>query len=112
MILRSMALLLIVGNAAQAAQHFDGSTWWDTVKVIADDKFEGRDTGSKGERAAQQYIVDRLEALGVEPAGSNGYYQPVRFRSLQIAEAGCRLALIRDGQAQAITLGEQAIFTT
>ena len=105
-------LLLMAGGAAQAAQHFDGSTWWDTVKVISDDKFEGRDTGSKGERQAQEYIVAKLKALMVEPAGSNGYYQAVKFRSLQIVEAGCRLSLIRDGHAQPIVLGEQAYFST
>jgi len=56
---KSLALLLLIaGNTVQAAQHFDGSTWWDTVKVISDDKFEGRDTGSQGERHAQAYIVD------------------------------------------------------
>jgi Zn-dependent M28 family amino/carboxypeptidase len=110
---RSLALLLfIAGGPAHAAQHFDGSTWWDTVKVISDDKFEGRDTASQGERQAQEYIVEKLKALGVEPAGSNGYYQSVKFRALQIVEAGCRLSLIRDGHAQGITLGEQAFFTT
>ena len=25
---------------------FDGTTWWDHVKVLADDNMEGRDTGS------------------------------------------------------------------
>src|ERR1700675_632126 len=109
---RSLALLLfIAGGPAHAAQHFDGSTWWDTVKVISDDKFEGRDTASQGERQAQEYIVEKLKALGVEPAGSNGYYQSVKFRSLQIVESGCELKLVRDGQAQRITLGEQAFFT-
>jgi Zn-dependent M28 family amino/carboxypeptidase len=111
----SLALLLLTSagaaGAAQPAQHFDGTTWWDTVKVIADDKYEGRDTGSKGEREAQEYIVARLKALGVEPAGSNGYYQSVKFRALQIVESGCELKLIRDGQAQRLTLGEQAFFT-
>ena len=26
--------------------HFDGKTWWGYVKVLADDKMEGRETGS------------------------------------------------------------------
>jgi Zn-dependent M28 family amino/carboxypeptidase len=110
----SSALLILIAaaGAAQAAEHFDGNTWWDTVKVLADDKYEGRDTGSKGEREAQEYIVEKLKALGVKPAGSDGYYQPVKFRALQIVESGCELKLIRDGQAQRLTLGEQAIFAT
>src|SRR5579863_6473511 len=55
-------LLLLSAGATQAAEHFDGTTWWNTVKVLADDKFEGRETGSEGERQAQAYIVGRLKA--------------------------------------------------
>jgi Zn-dependent M28 family amino/carboxypeptidase len=109
----SLALLIFIaaGGAAQAAEHFDGTTWWDTVKVIADDKYEGRDTGSKGEREAQEYIVARLKTLGVEPAGVNGYYQTVKLRVREIVESGSEIKLIRDGQAQRLTLGEQGFFT-
>jgi Zn-dependent M28 family amino/carboxypeptidase len=104
--------LLILGCTAQATEHFDGKTWWDTVRVISDDKFEGRDTGSIGERQAQEYIVGQLKALGVEPAGSNGFYQSVKLRTLNIVEADCQLALIREGHARPLTIGEQAFFST
>ena len=113
MLRRSSALLLsIVACAAQAAEHFDGKTWWDTVTEISDDKYQGRDTGSKGERQAQEYIVGKLKALGVEPAGSNGFYQGVKLRTLEIDEPHSQLSLVRDGHAQALALGEQAFFST
>src|ERR1700693_443289 len=83
----SACLLLVLTCSAQAADHFDGKTWWDTVKVLADDKFEGRDTGSPGERQAQAYIVRQLEALGIEAAGTKGYYQTVKLRTLEVLEA-------------------------
>jgi Zn-dependent M28 family amino/carboxypeptidase len=102
----------MVACTAQAAEHFDGKTWWDTVKEISDDKYEGRDTGSKGEHQAQEFIVGKLKALGVQPAGSKGYFQSVKLRTVEIDEPHCTLALVRDGQAQAITLGEQAYFST
>jgi Zn-dependent M28 family amino/carboxypeptidase len=105
-------LLVIVACSAQAAEHFDGKTWWDTVKEISDDKYEGRDTGSKGEHEAQEFIVGKLKALGVEPAGSNGFFQSVKLRTEEIDEPHCTLALVRDGQAQPLTLGEQAYFST
>jgi Zn-dependent M28 family amino/carboxypeptidase len=109
----SLALLLLAtACAAQAAEHFDGKTWWDTVKEISDDKYEGRDTGSKGERQAQEYIVGKLKALGVEPAGTNGFYQSVKLRSLEIDESQSQLSLVRAGAVQKLTLGEQAIFST
>ena len=36
--------------AAQSVSHFDGQTWWNHVKFLADDKLEGRDTGSRGDQ--------------------------------------------------------------
>src|SRR6202044_3270222 len=96
---RSPALLLIIAACtAQAAEHFDGKTWWETVKEISDDKYEGRDTGSKGEHQAQAFIVGKLKALGVEPAGSDGYFQSVKLRTLEIDEPHCTLSLLTDGQ--------------
>src|SRR5258707_1880290 len=113
MLRRSTALLLIiVACTARGAEHFDGKTWWDTVKEISDDKYEGRDTGSKGEHQAQEFIVGKLKALGVEPAGSDGYFQSVKLRTLEIDESHCQLSLVRDGHAQTLTLGEQAYFST
>ena len=105
-------LLIIIACTAQAAEHFDGNTWWDTVKEISDDKYEGRDTGSKGEHQAQEFIVGKLKSLGVEPAGSNGYFQSVKLRTVEIDEPHCQLSLVQDGQAQTLTLGEQAYFST
>jgi Zn-dependent M28 family amino/carboxypeptidase len=113
MLRRSPALLLVlVACTAQAAEHFDGRTWWETVQEISDDKYEGRDTGSKGEHQAQEFIVGKLKGLGVEPAGSSGFFQSVKLRTQEIDEADCTLELVRDGQAQTLTLGEQAYFST
>jgi Zn-dependent M28 family amino/carboxypeptidase len=98
--------------AAQAAVNFDGQSWWSTVKILADDKFEGRETGSSGERQAQAFIVQQLQLLGVEPAGSDGYYQKVKLQTTEIQESSSSLALVRDGHSQPLTLGEQAYFST
>src|SRR5271168_410175 len=93
-----LALLFSVSAAAQTTPHFDGQTWWDHIKVLADDKLEGRDTGSRGEHEAQKYAIEQLKAAGAEPAGVDGYYQPVKFVSRQIVEKDCSLALVRDGK--------------
>ncbi len=107
-----LALLFAIPAAAQTTAHFDGQTWWSHIKVLADDKLEGRDTGSRGERAAQAYAVEQLQSAGAEPAGSTGFYQPVKFVSRQIVEKDCSLALIRDGKREPLTLGEDAIIST
>src|SRR5215472_14199846 len=95
-----------------APSHFDGKTWWGFVSVLADDKMEGRETGSAGLRKAEAYIVDQLKADGMEPAGSNGFYQPAKFESRQIVEKDSSLALLRDGKAEPLTLGDDAVFST
>jgi Zn-dependent M28 family amino/carboxypeptidase len=97
---------------AAAETHFDGKTWWGYVKVLADDNMEGRETGSAGLRAAEAFVVEQLKNAGVEPAGSDGYYQPVRFESRQIIEKDSSAALIRDGKTEPLTLGEDAYFST
>src|SRR5271169_3776701 len=108
----SFAVLFAVTAFAQNTPHFDGQTWWNHVKVLADDKLEGRDTGSQGERTAQAYAVEQLKNAGAEPAGVNGFYQPVKFVSRQIVEKDCSLTLIRDGKREALTLGDDAIIST
>jgi Zn-dependent M28 family amino/carboxypeptidase len=107
-----LTLLLALSVVAQTSPDFDGHTWWNHIKVLADDKLEGRDTGSRGEREAQAYAVEQLKSAGAEPAGVSGFYQPVSFVSRQIVEKDCSLALIRDGKREPLTLGEDAIIGT
>src|ERR1700686_5830701 len=106
-----LALLFAISAAAQTAPHFDGQTWWNHIKVLADDKLEGRDTGSRGERAAQAYALEQLKSAGAEPAGANGFYHPVKFVSRQIVEKDCSLTLIRDGKREPLALGQDAIIS-
>ncbi|MBZ5550511.1 MAG: M28 family peptidase [Acidobacteriia bacterium] len=107
-----LVFVLTISAAAQTNAHFDGQSWWNHIKVLADDKLEGRDTGSRGEREAQTYAIEQLENAGAKPAGTHGFYQPVKFVSRQIVEKDCSLALIRDGKRESLTLGEDAIIGT
>ena len=44
------------------------------VGYLADDKLEGRATGSEGEKLASDYISGKFYSLGLLPAGDNGTY--------------------------------------
>jgi Zn-dependent M28 family amino/carboxypeptidase len=117
MTIAAVALALTVaargGFAQQGAQaHFDGKTWWGYIKVLADDNMEGRDTGSDGLRRAEAYIVEQLKMNGLEPAGSDGFYQQVKFESREIIEKDSSAALVRDGKSEPLTLGEDVYFGT
>ncbi len=45
------------------------------VMYLADDKLEGRRTGTPGELLAMQYISEQFKKDGLQPKGTNGYIQ-------------------------------------
>ena len=108
-----LSLLAVAAFSQPAEQnHFDGKTWWQHVKVLAADNMEGRETGSAGLQKAEAYVVDQLKQAGLQPAGTDGYYQPVKFQSRQIVEKDSSLALVRNGKVEPLTLGDDAYFST
>ena len=92
--------------------HFDGKSWWDHVKVLADDNMEGRETGSPGLQRAQTYVVEQLKKNGIEPAGADGFYQPVKFIQRQVNEKDSFAALVRDGKSENLTPGDDFNFSS
>jgi len=113
----SLILFLALAAASPAQQtfpvsHFDGNSWWSHVKFLADDSLEGRDTGSEGLLKAQAYAVEQLQKSGLEPAGSNGFYQPVHFNQYQVDEAKSSLALVTGGQSKFLSFADDAYINT
>jgi hypothetical protein len=51
----------------------------EDVTFLANDKLEGRATGSEGEKIASEYIAKRFKRLGLIPKGSDGYFQSFSF---------------------------------
>jgi hypothetical protein len=114
-LLLSMAFLQLtacVYSQQPPQKHFDGQTWWEHVKYVSDDRMEGRETGSDGLRKAEAYAVEQLMKAGVQPAGTNGFYQPLKFVSRQIVEKDSRIALLRNGVEESLVLGDDAFFNT
>jgi hypothetical protein len=94
-----------------AVQHFDGKSWWHHVEVLAADDMEGRGLGSAGLKRAQDYVVTNLRKLGIGPAGTNGYFQPLRVVVREVIAGESKAALVRDGNVIPLTLGEDVLFT-
>ena len=95
----------------RAADKPDGNRWWSHVTALANDGLEGRETGSAGHRKAAAYVAGQFEKLGLKPAGTDGYIQPVNLKSKRIDEARSRLDLVRGGKDEALTLGDDAIIS-
>jgi len=94
---------------ALAAEAQDGSRWWRHVEFLADDKLEGRNTGSEGHRKAAQYVAAEFERAGLKPAGVDGYIQPVKFKTRQIDEEHSAVALVRGGNTVPLKLGDEVM---
>jgi hypothetical protein len=105
-------LAVTLAGGAALAQSPDwnalGKLWWSHVQFLADDSLEGRGTGSPGFEKAANYMVEQFRAAGLEPAGVDGYRQPMDFQVVKIDESRCSLDLLRDGKAQAVKLGDDA----
>ena len=46
------------------------------ITYLANDKLEGRRAGTDGEKLAGEYISQKFQAAGLQPKGSDGFYQP------------------------------------
>src|SRR5579864_9826150 len=105
------SVTLLAQDVPNPPKDFDGKSWWEHVKVLADDNMEGRETGSPGLKRAEAYVVDQLKQAGVEPAGEDGYYQAVKLVSREIDEKNSSMVLVKDGKAEPLMLGEDAFFS-
>jgi hypothetical protein len=104
-------LLLLVAICSMAQKpRFDGKSWWHHVEVLAADDMEGRATGSPGLQRAEAYVVDQLRKSGLAPAGTDGYYQRIKLETRQPIEKDSSAALVRNGKAEPLVLGEDAAF--
>jgi aminopeptidase YwaD len=50
------------------------------IKLLADDKLEGRRTGTKGEQLAAAYISQQFQKAGIQPKGTDVYFQPFEIQ--------------------------------
>jgi hypothetical protein len=96
-------------TAAATAAAGDAQRWWSHVEYLAGDALEGRNTGSPGHAKAAAYVAQKLAAAGAEPAGAEGFLQPVELESRLVVEAKTKLALVRNGKAEPLAIGEQAV---
>lgn len=73
-------LALIVAAAASAQTLTVGKAdpvrFLDAIKSLTVPTMEGRGDDTKGIALAAQLLEQRYKGLGLEPAGTNGYFQP------------------------------------
>jgi Zn-dependent M28 family amino/carboxypeptidase len=70
-----------------AVDNSDSSKYLNTIKaedlkkhlyIVADDKMQGRETGSSGQKKAGEYLISQYKSNGVpHPGPAKNYYQPI-----------------------------------
>jgi hypothetical protein len=84
-----------------------GNAWWSHVQYLADDKLQGRKTGTPGYEAAATYVEGQFKAIGLKPAGVNGYRQEVELLPLTLDTAN---SLFQVGETK-FTFGDDIVLS-
>jgi hypothetical protein len=106
--LKRIALVVVLTLAGTLALRADANRWWSHVEALANDGMEGRNTGSAAHKRAAEYVAAQFKKDGLEPAGTNGYIQPVKFKTRTIDEPHSSLALVTNEQTEVLKLGQDA----
>jgi Zn-dependent M28 family amino/carboxypeptidase len=78
------------------------------VGYLADDKLEGRETGTRGYDLAADYVAKRFNDIGLKPAGENGgFFQTVPLLKATREAEGAALTVKRNGREIALQLRDQ-----
>ena len=78
----------------------DGGRWWSHVWSWPTTSSRAATPAAAGHRKAAEYVAREFERAGLKPAGTDGYFQPVRLISREIDESHSSLALIKDSGAR------------
>ncbi len=88
-----------------------GRAWFAHIQALANDSMRGRLTGTDDYLRAAAYVVQQFKEDGLQPAGVDGYYQPVHFDVTRVIGEKSSLTLITDGKRTPLTLGQDAILS-
>jgi Zn-dependent M28 family amino/carboxypeptidase len=93
----------IAASAAEIRAH---------MTVLADDLYEGREAGTRGDALAQLYIASRMAAVGLQPAGDRGgFVRTFRIRATKLIPNTVSFTITGPAGAKDFTNGaEVAVF--
>jgi Zn-dependent M28 family amino/carboxypeptidase len=104
---RALLFCLAVALPVPALASEAAVQWWADINALANDGMEGRLTGSPGYDRAADYVIGRLKADGLKPAGVNGYLQPIAFEQQVVDQDASSAALVAaDGAETPVKVGD------
>ena len=99
-LLAALVVSTLIGAAPQAQTTAVSSATRTRIETLASEKFEGRLTGSPGEKLAADYIITELKRIGAKPLpGMADFRMPFTFTAGS-KDGGSTVSITRDGAAQ------------
>ncbi len=91
---RTIYLIGVLVGLGSVAQDKQAMKYAKTIKsedlmehlsILASDEYEGRETGTKGQKMAAEYIANYFKSLGLEAPVDNTYFQKFNLTSSEIS---------------------------
>ncbi len=101
-----LALSLLAAAAPVSIGNADPNRFLTDVKTLAAPDMEGRGPGTPGLGRASKYIEHRYKALGLQPAGTDGYLQPFTVTTGAILKPHNEVVVIDGAKKQPLTINQ------
>ena len=107
----ALALAIVATAPAQAPAlgKADATRYLDTIKTLAAPDMEGRGAGTKGIDRAAHLLEQRYQSLGLDPAGTQGFFQPFTVTTGARLTANNGLAEEIGGKHRALKLNDDFV---
>ena len=99
-----LALAACADKAQEVAVSGDGAlgliaqeNLYAHLEYLASDELEGRESGQPGYALAAKYVAEQYAAIGLEPGGSEGWYQAVELQTYLLDPQSPAMTVHRDG---------------
>jgi len=98
----SLSLIAAAAALSFGTRHVDAqqspatpaeAAWWHHITVIAADSMHGRRTGTADYVKAAHYVADQFASMGLEPGGTDGFFQTVHLSEARIVPEGSSIVL-------------------
>ena len=76
--------------------------------AFADDSMRGRETGTEDATRAMRFLAERVQRLGLEPAGDSGFVQRVPMQK-EVFGPGTKIEVEQDGRVRPIAIGKEVV---
>lgn len=92
----AICFAFLVACAEPAMPEIDGAAVEAHVALLADDLYEGRETGKRGYALAAKYVATQFRTMGLAPGNGDSYFQSVPFQVARILKGSRSLQVSSD----------------